>query len=66
MVKAAFGQRRKTLRNALKAAGYSELEALSARSGIDFQRRGETLSLAEFATLANMLGEGSETEGGEA
>lgn len=66
VVKAAFGQRRKTLRNALKAAGYRELEALSARSGIDFQRRGETLSLAEFATLANMLGEGSETEGGGA
>ena len=66
VVKAAFGQRRKTLRNALKAAGYSELEALSARSGIDFQRRGETLSLEEFAILANLLGEGNETEGGGA
>jgi 16S rRNA (adenine1518-N6/adenine1519-N6)-dimethyltransferase len=64
VVKAAFGQRRKTLRNALKAVGYSDLEALSVRSGIDFQRRGETLSLAEFATLANLLGEESETGGG--
>jgi 16S rRNA (adenine1518-N6/adenine1519-N6)-dimethyltransferase len=63
VVKAAFGQRRKTLRNALKAVGYSDLEALSVRSGIDFQRRGETLSLAEFATLANLLGEESETGG---
>jgi 16S rRNA (adenine1518-N6/adenine1519-N6)-dimethyltransferase len=66
VVKAAFGQRRKTLRNALKAVGYSELEALSTRSGIDFQRRGETLSLEEFAILANLLGEENETEGGGA
>ena len=66
VVKAAFGQRRKTLRNALKATGYGDLEALSVRSGIDFQRRGETLSLEEFATLASMMGEGSETAGGEA
>lgn len=65
VVKAAFGQRRKTLRNALKAVGYSKLESLSARSGIDFQRRGETLSLEEFAILANLLGEENETvEGG--
>jgi 16S rRNA (adenine1518-N6/adenine1519-N6)-dimethyltransferase len=66
VVKAAFGQRRKTLRNALKVTGYADLERLSARSGIDFQRRGETLSLEEFATLANIMGEGSATEGGEA
>jgi 16S rRNA (adenine1518-N6/adenine1519-N6)-dimethyltransferase len=53
VVKAAFGQRRKTLRNALKAAGYNELEVLSARTGVDLQRRGETLSVEEFAELAN-------------
>lgn len=66
VVKAAFGQRRKTLRNALKATGYGDLEGLSVRSGIDFQRRGETLSLEEFARLANMMGGEGETAGGEA
>jgi 16S rRNA (adenine1518-N6/adenine1519-N6)-dimethyltransferase len=55
VVKAAFAQRRKTLRNTLKAAGYHDLEALSVRTGIDFQRRGETLSVEEFAELANAL-----------
>jgi 16S rRNA (adenine1518-N6/adenine1519-N6)-dimethyltransferase len=55
VVKAAFAQRRKTLRNALRAAGYNDLDAVSARTGIDLQRRGETLSLEEFATLANRL-----------
>ncbi|MDP2833834.1 MAG: 16S rRNA (adenine(1518)-N(6)/adenine(1519)-N(6))-dimethyltransferase RsmA [Pseudomonadota bacterium] len=48
----AFGQRRKTLRNTLKglvdAALFEEL-------GIDPIRRGETLSVAEFAQLANRL-----------
>jgi 16S rRNA (adenine1518-N6/adenine1519-N6)-dimethyltransferase len=52
---AAFGQRRKTLRNALSsgglgiAAGLAE-EALN-RSGIDPRRRAETLSPAEFVRL---------------
>jgi len=53
IVKAAFAQRRKTLRNTLKSAGYENLDEVSAQTGIDFQRRGETLSLAEFARLAN-------------
>jgi 16S rRNA (adenine1518-N6/adenine1519-N6)-dimethyltransferase len=53
VVKAAFAQRRKTLRNALRAAGYSDLDAIGARTGIDLQRRGETLSLDEFAVLTN-------------
>src|SRR5262245_6097075 len=55
VVKAAFAQRRKTLRNALRAAGYSDLDTVSAWTGIDLQRRGETLSLEEFAALANRL-----------
>jgi 16S rRNA (adenine1518-N6/adenine1519-N6)-dimethyltransferase len=58
VVKAAFAQRRKTLRNTLKAAGYHELEAVSVRVGIDLQRRGETLNVEEFAELANALGGG--------
>jgi 16S rRNA (adenine1518-N6/adenine1519-N6)-dimethyltransferase len=55
VVKAAFAQRRKTLRNTLKAAGYQNLEAVEKLTGIDLQRRGETLNLEEFAALANSL-----------
>jgi 16S rRNA (adenine1518-N6/adenine1519-N6)-dimethyltransferase len=52
VVKAAFAQRRKTLRNNLK--GLLTAEALEALD-IDPQRRAETLALAEFAALANAL-----------
>jgi 16S rRNA (adenine1518-N6/adenine1519-N6)-dimethyltransferase len=52
IVAAAFGQRRKTLRNAL--AGLCDPAEL-ARTGIDPARRGETLSVAEFAGLANLV-----------
>jgi 16S rRNA (adenine1518-N6/adenine1519-N6)-dimethyltransferase len=55
VVKAAFAQRRKTLRNALRAAGYNNLAAVGNLTDIDLQRRGETLSLEEFAALANAL-----------
>jgi 16S rRNA (adenine1518-N6/adenine1519-N6)-dimethyltransferase len=57
VVKAAFAQRRKTLRNALRAEGYSDLDAIGARTGIDLQRRGETLALDEFAALTNAFAE---------
>ncbi len=50
IVARAFGQRRKTLRNTLK--GLVEAEVM-AGLGIDPQRRGETLSVEEFARLAN-------------
>lgn len=50
IVGGAFSQRRKTLRNALKALG---LEEALTRSGIDLQRRGETLSVAEFVALSD-------------
>lgn len=55
VVRAAFSQRRKTLRNALSSA--FDDEALSSLSsiGIDLSRRGETLSVAEFAKLADAL-----------
>ena len=55
VVKAAFAQRRKTLRNALRAGGFAPLEDLAAHLGIQLQRRGETLSLEEFAALANAI-----------
>jgi 16S rRNA (adenine1518-N6/adenine1519-N6)-dimethyltransferase len=52
VVSAAFAQRRKTLRNTLK--GLINADAMEA-NGIDPSRRGETLSLPEFAVLANLL-----------
>lgn len=49
---AAFGQRRKMLRQSLKPLGG---EALLSRADIDPQRRAETLSVEEFVRLANLL-----------
>ena len=53
VVRAAFQMRRKTLRNALRALGDPDRadRALSI-AGIDPARRGETLSIDEFARLA--------------
>lgn len=58
LVRAAFGQRRKTLSNAL--GGWlknerGELEAFLRSEGIDPQRRGETLSVDEFIRLSRAL-----------
>ena len=55
IVKSAFGQRRKTLNNALKLTGLSAegITKILAGADIDGIRRGETLSLDEFAALAN-------------
>ncbi|MCS6920885.1 MAG: 16S rRNA (adenine(1518)-N(6)/adenine(1519)-N(6))-dimethyltransferase RsmA [Elioraea sp.] len=50
---AAFGQRRKMLRAALKSLG--EAEALLAEAGIAADRRAETLSVAEFDRLARLM-----------
>lgn len=58
VVKAAFGQRRKNLLNALSAGlqiDRAEVHALLERAGIDQMRRGETLSLEEFASIARIL-----------
>jgi 16S rRNA (adenine1518-N6/adenine1519-N6)-dimethyltransferase len=52
IVAAAFGQRRKTLRNALKTIASEE--ALQ-RAGIDPGVRGETLSVADFVRFTNSL-----------
>jgi 16S rRNA (adenine1518-N6/adenine1519-N6)-dimethyltransferase len=55
LVRAAFGQRRKTLGNALTAwlkSDGSEIETLLQSQGIDPRRRGETLSIDEFIKLA--------------
>ena len=55
VVKAAFGQRRKTLMNALKGGGFPKEAVRDAleKAGIDPTRRGETLTLAEFGRLAD-------------
>ncbi|HEV7435469.1 MAG TPA: 16S rRNA (adenine(1518)-N(6)/adenine(1519)-N(6))-dimethyltransferase RsmA [Pseudorhizobium sp.] len=52
VTQAAFGQRRKMLRQSLKPLGG---EALLTRAGIDSSRRAETLSVDEFVRLANSL-----------
>lgn len=59
LVKGGFGQRRKTLRNALEAARVAPREALHAAfpaAGVDPGRRGETLSVAEWEALDRALG----------
>jgi 16S rRNA (adenine1518-N6/adenine1519-N6)-dimethyltransferase len=58
IVRAAFGKRRKTLLNALGSSdelGWRKDEAsdVLALAGIDGGRRGETLSIDEFARLAS-------------
>lgn len=60
VVKAAFSQRRKTLSNALKGLGVANdiISDCLVRANIDGTRRGETLSLAEFAAIANELHDG--------
>ena len=59
IVKAAFGKRRKTLKNALLGSnlgfGDKRVSAALELAGIDFQRRAETLSVKEFVTLSNLL-----------
>ena len=55
IVRASFGQRRKTLRNALSAL---PVEGALEYAGIDPRRRGETLDLEEFARLANVVAGG--------
>lgn len=53
VVRAAFQARRKTLRNALvQALGVEITDAALAAAEIDGKRRGETLSIEEFARLA--------------
>jgi 16S rRNA (adenine1518-N6/adenine1519-N6)-dimethyltransferase len=56
VVHAAFSQRRKTLRNALRSRYDQErVDQALARADIDGQRRGETLSIDEFARLSAHL-----------
>lgn len=60
VVQAAFQQRRKTILNALGSIGFlqskEELGIFLKAHGIDPNRRGETLSVAEFQSLTEGLG----------
>jgi 16S rRNA (adenine1518-N6/adenine1519-N6)-dimethyltransferase len=60
IVGAAFGQRRKTLRNAL--GGVADEQTIRI-AGIDPSVRGETLSVADFVRLANGASERGERAG---
>lgn len=61
VVRASFAQRRKTLMNNLSnnLNGFPKdkelLDRILTEVGIDPKRRGETLSIEEFATLSNAL-----------
>jgi 16S rRNA (adenine1518-N6/adenine1519-N6)-dimethyltransferase len=58
LVRAVFGQRRKTLSNNLTAwlaRARADVDAFLASGGIDPKRRGETLSVDEFIKLADRL-----------
>ncbi len=59
VVKASFSQRRKTLWNCLRSADLvadsERLAAILSTAGIDGGRRGETLTLDEFALLTRTL-----------
>ncbi|MBQ6623400.1 MAG: 16S rRNA (adenine(1518)-N(6)/adenine(1519)-N(6))-dimethyltransferase RsmA [Mogibacterium sp.] len=59
-VKAGFSQRRKTLLNSLSAMEGMDKETINSaleRAGIDQSRRAETLTLTEFAKIADILQE---------
>jgi len=66
VVRGGFAQRRKTLRNALAAAlavAPVAVESVAATAGIDPWRRAETLTLEEFARLADALAGALTAEG---
>ncbi|MBM7870633.1 16S rRNA (adenine1518-N6/adenine1519-N6)-dimethyltransferase [Clostridium pascui] len=57
IIRASFNMRRKTLWNALKSLGLSKdlLENALKECDVDPKRRGETLSIYEFANLSNSI-----------
>ncbi len=67
VVEAAFGERRKTLKNSLKSRltlpGLNShiIDKALEKTGIEHLRRGETLSIEEYAELAKVLKDSVET-----
>lgn len=57
IIRQSFNMRRKTLWNCMKSLGISQerVEKAFEESGIDQKRRGETLSIEEFAKLADAM-----------
>lgn len=57
IIRNSFNMRRKTLWNSTKSLGLpkEELENAYEKAGIDPKRRGETLSIQEFAALSNEI-----------
>ena len=57
LIRAAFGQRRKTLSNSLGSAGYDKptIQAALGKAGISPTARAEELTLAQFALLTKEL-----------
>ncbi len=57
VIRAAFGQRRKTLQNALTTAGYSKQQIADAcaKANVPVTARAEQLTLEQFADLTNRL-----------
>lgn len=58
VVRAGFNRRRKTLLNALTALGMDkeDLKSILDGAGVEPNRRAETLSIQEFANVANAIG----------
>lgn len=59
IIRNSFNMRRKTLWNGTKSVGLSKekLEIAFQKSGVDPKRRGETLSIQEFALLSDCINE---------
>lgn len=53
VVKASFGNRRKTLKNSLSNGGFSELNF--TQINFDFSRRAEELTIDDFVILTNLI-----------
>lgn len=59
IIRSSFNMRRKTLWNGVKSIGPAKekLEEAFEKAGVNPKRRGETLSIQEFANLANCINE---------
>ena len=54
-VRAAFSMRRKNIKNCLKASGFINVEEALSSTGIDYNLRGENLSIEDFYKLSLIL-----------